>query len=64
MALHDELERAIAEAVRQDPAADQALGEGPAQRRGEAADALQDLLTARNALLDAAARWDKAQQAA
>lgn len=63
MALHDELERAIDEALREYSDVQQSLRDGPHQGRGEGADALQDLLTARNALLDAAARWDRAPQA-
>lgn len=64
MALRDELDTAIQEALRRQPAAQRAVTEGPEQKRGEAADAIQDLLTARNALLDAAARWDRAAEAA
>ena len=60
MALHDQLERAIEDTLQQEPTA---LEHSPAhggQGRGEAADAMQDLITARNALLDAASRFDRA----
>ena len=63
MALRDELNTAIDEALQREPDALQAVDQGPEQKRGEAADALQDLLKARNALLDAAARWDRANAA-
>lgn len=64
MALRDELDRAIDQALQRQPAAQRAVTEGPEQKRGQAADAIQDLLTARNALLDAASRWDRAGEAA
>lgn len=64
MALRDELHTAIDEALQRQPDARRAVEEGPEQKRGEAADALQDLLKARNALLDAAGRWDRASEAA
>lgn len=64
MALRDDLDRAIDEALQRQPAARHAVEEGPQQKRGEAADAIQDLLAARNALLDAASRWDRAAAAA
>lgn len=64
MALRDELHTAIDEALQREPDAQHALDDGPEQKRGEAADALQDLLKARNALLDAAGRWDRASHAA
>lgn len=63
MALRDELDTAIDQALQREPDAKHALDEGPEQKRGEAADALQDLLKARNALLDAASRWDRASAA-
>lgn len=64
MALRDELHAAIDEALQREPDAQRAVDDGPEQKRGAAADALQDLLKARNALLDAAARWDHASDAA
>lgn len=63
MPLRDQLYRAIESALEQQPEAQQALAEGPQQKRGDAADALQDLIKARNALLDAASRWDHATEA-
>lgn len=62
MALRDELERAIEAALERQPAAQQAVFEGDDRGRGEADDAIQDVIAARNALLDAAARWDRATQ--
>lgn len=63
MALRDELDTAIDQALQREPEAQRAVEQGPEQKRGEAADALQDLLKARNALLDAASRWDRASAA-
>lgn len=63
MALRDELDTAIDQALQREPDAQRAVEQGPEQKRGEAADALQDLLKARNALLDAASRWDRASAA-
>lgn len=54
------LETAVNDVLQQDPDARRALDEGPDHGRGDEAHALQNLLTARNALLDAAARWDQA----
>lgn len=62
MALHDRLATILEDVIEQDPQVRRALDAGPEQGRGESADALQDLLTARNALLDAAARWDRATE--
>lgn len=62
MALRDELDRAIENALDRQPAAQQAVAEGDEHGRGEADDAIQDVIAARNALLDAAARWDRATQ--
>ena len=62
MPLRDELDRAIDDVLRtQDPDAHRAVTEGEDTGRGDAAHALQDLQAARNALLDAAARWDQAR---
>lgn len=64
MALREDVETAIERALEQHPEVQRAVSEGPddGHGRGEAADALQDMLTARNALLDAASRWDDAAQ--
>lgn len=62
MALRDELDRAIENALERQPAAQRAVAEGDEHGRGEADDAIQDVIAARNALLDAAARWDRATQ--
>lgn len=59
MNLHDRLDRAIRDVLDEDPAVHEAL-EGADEGRGEAAHALQDLQRARNAMLDAASRWDRA----
>lgn len=61
MTLHDDLERAIQDVLADHPDTRRALDEGPDdwQSRGSSADALQDLIAARNALLDAAGRWDR-----
>lgn len=64
MALRDELDTAIDGVLQREPGAQRAVEDGPEQKRGEAADAIQDLLKARNALLDAAARWDRTGQTA
>ena len=62
MTLHDDLDRAIQDVLTEHPDTRRALDEGPEdwQSRGSSADALQDLIAARNALLDAAGRWDRA----
>ena len=62
MTLHDSLERAITTALEEHPTTHRVLVEGRDEGRGEVADALQDLQAARNALLDAAARLDRAQE--
>lgn len=59
MALHDRLATILEDVIEQDPQVRHALDQGPEHGRGDSADALQDLLTARNALLDAAERWDR-----
>lgn len=60
MNLHDRLDRAIRDVLDEVPAVHEALAEGADEGRGEAAHALQDLQRARNAMLDAASRWDRA----
>lgn len=60
MNLHDRLDRAIRDVLDEDPTIHEALAEGADEGRGDAAHALQDLQRARNALLDAASRWDRA----
>ena len=60
MPLRDELDRVIDDVLRtHHPDAHRAVTEGADTGRGDAAHALQDLQAARNALLDAAARWDR-----
>lgn len=60
--LHDDLERAIQDVLQGHPDTREAMANGPGEfhGRGSDADALQDLIAARNALLDAATRWEKA----
>ena len=60
MSLRDSLDRALTAALEEHPATHRVFVEGHDEGRGEAADALQDLQAARNALLDAAARLDRA----
>lgn len=60
MGLRDQLERAIENTLQEDPSALEHSPEHGGQGRGEAADAMQHLITARNALLDAASRFDRA----
>ena len=61
MALRDELDRAIKNALDRLPAVQRAVAEDDEHGRGEADDAIQDVIAACNALLDTA-RWDRATQ--
>lgn len=63
MPLRDDLERALADVLQQHPDTERAIHEGPEHGRGEAALATRDLITARNALLDAASRLDRTVEA-
>lgn len=58
--LRDSLDRAITDALEEHLTAHRALTTGLDEGRGHAADAVQGLQAARNALLDAASRWDNA----
>ena len=61
MTLRDDLDRTIQDVLEEHPDTREALASGPGDfhGRGGDADALQDLIAARNALLDAAGRWDR-----
>lgn len=60
MSLHEDLDRAVNQALAEHPVVQRMLAGGADEGRGDAADALQDLQRARNAMLDAASRWDRA----
>lgn len=59
MGLREELDRAIGDAIRQQPAGLRAMTEGPQELSEPASTAMDEVLAAREALLEAAGRWDE-----